>query len=381
MMAVKSSQGWPADESRPGPNTPLDYEVLVRAVVEGAVDSVVTIDERGTIQWCNPATERLFGYAPDELMGRNISVLMPSPMREEHDHYLADYLAGGPANIISVGREVQGRRRDGSTFPVDLAVAETFVQGRRFFTGILRDLTEKKEAEQRALHSERLAAIGQMVTALVHESRNALQRIQACVEMLELEVAAQPGALAFVRRIAQAQGDLQRLFTEVRDYAKPLRIDSVPLSLADTWREAWMLVGELRHGREVRLQERLPRESDARSALSCQGDPFQLTQAFRNLLENSLAACRDPVAIEIECRLARQGGREIWEVHFRDNGPGLTDEQRVRVFEPFYTTKAKGTGLGMSIARRILEAHGGTLAVGSPDSGAEFILTIPQLAP
>jgi two-component system, LuxR family, sensor kinase FixL len=376
-MAPTVPDNWPGGDSPANrPNSP-DYEVLLRAVVEGAVDGVVTIDERGSIQWCNPATEELFGYQTDELIGRNVSLLMPAPTRQEHDRYLANYLSGGPPKIIGVGREVEGRRRDGSTFPIDLAVTETIFHGRRVFTGIMRDLTEKKEAEQRAFQNERLAAIGQMMTGLIHESRNALQRILACVEMLELEVADQPAALDWVRRIAQAQSDLQRLFAEVRNFAKPRRLETASISLADTWREAWELVVQQRAGRETRLIERLPPECSSHVRLECEGDPFQLNQVFRNLMENSLAACGDPVEVEIECRLGRRGEKTFWEVHFRDNGPGLNEEQRARIFEPFYTTKAKGTGLGMAIAQRIVEAHGGTLTVGPQHSGAEFILTLP----
>lgn len=371
--------GGPAD----GSLSPPDHETLLKAVVEGVVDSVVTINEAGIIQWCNPATVRLFGYGLDALLGQNVSLLMPPPFRDEHDQYLANYLGGAPAKIIGIGREVQGRRRDGTLFPLELAVTESMLHGRRVFTGMIRDLTEKKMAEQRLLQAERLAAIGQMVTGLAHECRNALQRTHACLEMLEMEVAEQPRSLDLVQRIMQAQNEIQRLFDEVSNFAKPQRLEITEVELPRVWREAWTLLSEQRAGRDAKLRESFidlestPAAEHSTSRISCPGDHFRLTQVFRNLFENSLAAAADPVEIQIECRPGRQKDQPIWEIRVRDNGPGLTEEQQKRIFEPFYTTKSKGTGLGMPIARRIIEAHGGTLTSGAAGPGAEFLITLP----
>ncbi len=353
-------------------DAPSEHDGPWRAIVDAAVASILTIDEHGTIQWCNPATQRVFGYAPDELIGKNISILMPPPYKREHDEYIRRYLQTGEARIIGIGREVVAVRKDGTQFPMELAVTEFQSGGKRYFAGIMRDLTDRKLAEQRALQAERLAAIGQMVTGLAHESRNALQRIQACLEMLELELEGHPAGLDLVERIRVAQDDLRRLFEEVRDFAKPLQIECSPCSLPSQWREAWSLLSAQRRGREAELIESLPA-----GPITCLGDPFRLTQLFRNLLENSLAACADPVEIRISCQPIRLNSAAGWEVRLTDNGPGLSPEQRERAFEPFYTTKAKGTGLGMSIARRIAEAHHGTLDVGNPARGAEFIFRLP----
>ncbi len=383
-MPPQTPSPWPGDSSSEVNLFPPDHEALLKAVVEGAVDSVVTINESGIIQWCNPATVRLFGYELDALIGQNVSMLMPPPFRDEHDQYLANYLQGGPAKIIGIGREVQGRRRDGTLLPLELAVTESEFHGRRVFTGILRDLTEKKVAEQRMLQAERLAAIGQMVTGLAHECRNALQRTHACLEMLELEVAEQPRPLGLVQRIIQAQNEIKRLFDEVSNFAKPQQLEIAEVVLPQVWREAWSLLSEQRSGREAQLRETLPHfqpipaEEQAPSRVTCRGDHFRLTQVFRNLLENSLAAVTGAVEIQVECRAGRQENQPIWEIRLRDNGPGLTAEQRRRMFEPFYTTKSKGTGLGMPIARRIIEAHGGTLDIGSDGPGAEFLITLPR---
>ena len=138
-----------------------DEQVRLKSIVETAVDGIVTIDERGTIETVNPAAENLFGYTATELIGENVSVLMPNPYRSEHDGYLAQYVATGQRKIIGVGREVTGRRKDGTAFPMRLSVGEFWLGRRRMFTGVVHDLTEQKRAEERALRSERLAAMGQ----------------------------------------------------------------------------------------------------------------------------------------------------------------------------------------------------------------------------
>ncbi len=240
-----------------------------------------------------------------------------------------------------------------------------------------RDVTEQKRALQRSLQAERLAAIGQMMTVLSHESGNALARSRSCLEMLSWEVEDRPEALELINRIRQAQDQLQQLYSEVRDYAAPFKLDRETWNLAGIWRQAWNNLSLQRQGKETSLEEDL-----AGMDLDCSVDNFRLEQVFRNLLENSLAACPSPVRITIRCTPDQIGDRSAIRVLVRDNGPGLNAEQRQRIFEPFYTTKAKGTGLGMAIARRIVEAHGGLIAVGeSSGPGAEIILFLPREQP
>jgi signal transduction histidine kinase/CheY-like chemotaxis protein len=240
--------------------------------------------------------------------------------------------------------------------------------------GAFLDITERKRSQERTLQTERLAAIGQMVTGLAHESGNALARSQACLEMLALEVQDRPDALDLVARIQKAQDHLRQLYEEVRGYAAPLKLERDWWNLSGTWRQAWTNLALHRQGRKAALQEEV-----SGMDLECEVDHFRLEQVFRNILENSLAACRDPVQIAIGCTATVFQGRPAVRVSVRDNGPGLTPEQRQRIFEPFYTTKTKGTGLGMAIAKRIIEAHGGQIAVGAAaGAGAEILITIPR---
>ena len=235
----------------------------------------------------------------------------------------------------------------------------------------LNRIVALKLAEQKAQQAERLAAIGQMMTGLAHESRNALQRSLACLEMLELEVGDKPDALDLVRRVRRAQEQLHQLLEEVRNYAAPMHLERTASSLQSVWHEAWEQTSPLRQGRDAKIIERVA--GDPR----CPMDRFRMGQVFRNIFENSLAACKDPVRIEIDCSVASDGAQGSARVWIRDNGPGLMPEQKRRVFEPFFTTKAKGTGLGMAIAQRIVETHGGAISVEDEGTGATFLIVLP----
>ncbi len=240
--------------------------------------------------------------------------------------------------------------------------------------GAFLDITERKRAQERALQNERLAAIGQMMTGLAHESGNALARSQSCLEMLAWEIEDRPDALALIKRIQQAQDHLQQLYEEVRGYAAPLKLERETWDVSLVWRQAWENLTLQRQGRDVVFREMIDNVD-----LHCAVDQFRLGQVFRNILENALAACPDPVRIEVRCAETQRDGRAALAVTFADNGPGLNPEQRERIFEPFFTTKTKGTGLGMAIAKRIIEAHGGEITVGTaPSSGANIHVVLPR---
>lgn len=236
-----------------------------------------------------------------------------------------------------------------------------------------RDITERK----RALQSERLAAVGQTITGLAHESRNALQRIQASVEMLQLELKDKPEALEFLGDIQKAQDHLHRLYDQLRRYAAPVVLNRAPCHLGDILQESWFHLIGMRKGRDATL-----REHQGEMDLNCTGDWFALGQVFRNILENSLAASRDPVLIDACWSEAEVKGRPAIRVALRDNGPGLTPEQRRKIFEPFFTTKSQGTGLGMAIAKNIIDAHGGRIEI-APENGqgTEVVIFLPRENP
>lgn len=344
----------------------------MRAILNTASDAIITINRQGMIDAVNPATERMFGYDRKELIGQNVKMLMPSPYCEEHDDYLRRYLESGEAKIIGIGREVEGRRKDGSIFPIDLAVSEVDHLG--LFTGIIRDITERKAEQEQLIQSERLALLGEAMAGLTHESRNALARSQSNLRRLARRLKGQDELLEFITGALTANDDVSRQFEEVREYAAPLRLQRTPTSLTEIIHQAWNDLAALREERTAHLTVTTETSDDV-----CEVDPFPLRNAFRNILENALAACADPVEVTVELLENRWGGEPTLEARFRDSGPGLPPEVRSRAFEAFFTTKTRGTGLGLAIVRRTIEAHGGEVTFGPPSpSGAEIRILLPR---
>lgn len=505
LRPTRAAQDEQMNTNSPDPSSRerLDDEAAAQlaAILNTVVDAIITIDASGIIQMANPAVERLFGFTAEELIGRNVNVLMPSPDRELHDQYVRNYLKTGTPRIIGVGRDVLGQRKDGSTFPARLAVSELRVGDSLWFTGIIHDITDLKaaeeevrlerdfansliqtahamilvlntdgtiarfnpymeeltgyalsevkgqdwfetfiresdrdelrkllaaaaqgkvvhnninpivikggrerviawsarrlqdrsghitgvlaigtdvtqlkEAEMRALRSERLAAIGQMVTGLAHESRNALQRIRSCIELLELDLSEDPNLMSLLDRAGKALDELHRLYEEVRSYAAPLQLGVRTCDIHELCRETWAALADLHEEKGVQLCTEC-----AASVSQARCDPERLQQVLRNIFENALAVSPDKSAIEVRCEDCVIDDRPGISLQIRDHGPGLTGQQLDRVFEPFFTTKSKGTGLGMAIAKRLIDAHAGTLSMTNADGGgARVEIRLPR---
>ncbi|GIW92754.1 MAG: hypothetical protein KatS3mg110_0795 [Pirellulaceae bacterium] len=239
----------------------------------------------------------------------------------------------------------------------------------------LRRLRQLRDARDRALQSERLAAIGQTVAGLAHESRNALQRIQTSVEMLRLEIADRSGALELCGQIEQAVLELTRLHEQVRAYAAPIVLERQECNLRELWRHVWQELSYRHQDKKLRLEE-----YSHEKHCSCHVDPFAMSQVLRNLLENAIDASPTEGRIIVKCRNAQVGGQPAWAVTIQDEGPGIDPAQFDKVFEPFFTTKSKGTGLGLAIARRIMEAHGGKLVAEQAERGAALTMYVPHSA-
>jgi PAS domain S-box-containing protein len=351
-----------------------ESEERYRRIVETAAEGIKILDRDGRITYINSRGASLLDCSVEEMLHCSMfDFVFPEDLAEAR-HELAQLFRGTREEA-----DVRLRRKNGSPLWVHY-VASPIPDDRGGYNGALfmfSNITPRKEAEKRALQAERLAAIGQMATGLAHESGNALQRSQSCLRMLTLLLKDQPEALDLVNRIQKAQDHLQYLFEDVRGYAAPLNLELRTCDLSEIWREAWSQLDFSHQGRNVAFHE-----ETGGLDLHCHADCFRLLQVFRNIFDNALAACRDPVVLSVHCSSALLAGHPAIRISVRDNGPGIAAEERSKIFEPFYTTKTKGTGLGLAIVRRIIEAHGGEIAVGEgTNSGAEILITLPRGEP
>jgi PAS domain S-box-containing protein len=370
------------------------YRLLVETMGQGAA----TLGADGTVLYANRRFAELLGAPLEKVIGAGLGFFVA-----EADRPLFEaLLRRGRSGVARV--ELMLRQADGGPLPVEVS-ANALPEGAGGVCLVVTDLTEQKrreeervqlaraqaaraelerrveertaelkEAQRKALQAERLAAVGQLAAGLAHESRNALQRNQACLSVLALKLQDRPEELGLLTRMQRAQDDLHRLYEEVRAYAAPLRLETRPCRLAELWREAWADLFPAREGTEAEL-----REGPGVEEWECPADPFHLKQVFRNLLENALAAGGRPPRVEVSCAAAELDGREAVRVVVRDNGPGFAPECRKQLFEPFFTTKVHGTGLGLAICRRVVEAHRGRIAAAEgPDPGAEIVITLPR---
>jgi PAS domain S-box-containing protein len=334
------------------------------ALFENAMDGFVILDADWRIVEANPAACTKLGMGCDEIIGASL------------EEFVGEHMKG----ILLPPTKGQQRRfahactlirSDGIPIQVEYRVVTNFSPGLQLLS--FHDVTDRKRAEERARQSERLAAIGETMAALVHESRNALQRSSACLEILQLELEDRPSALDLVARTQRAQEQLRQLYEEVRQWAAPIVLRREETDLAEVWREAWQYVVQLRTGDRPHLKE----EIDGNAV--CSVDRFVMEQVFRNIFENALEVTPPHGSVFVHCSNGMANGRSMLRVLIRDEGPGLTPVQQSRIFEPFFTTKSKGTGLGMALCHRIVAAHDGMIEATSP-GGAQIEISLPKVA-
>jgi len=355
----------------------------LRSIVETIPDAIIVIDERGMIESFSPAAERLFGWQSADVLGRNVSMLMPSPYREQHDAYLDRYRRTGERRIIGIGRVVVGLRRDGSTFPMELAVGEMQLSGERGFTGFVRDLTERQDTEMRLqelqaelLHVSRVSAMGQMASALAHELNQPLTAVinwtRAARRTIQPDAGVPPKALEFMDNAIGQANRAGQIIRRLRGFLEKGETDHRLEDINKVVEEATALamVGTKEHGVRVVL-ELAPGLSPVLV------DKVQIQQVLINLVRNAIEAMAESERREIEIATQEPGDGFV-EVLVKDTGPGLPPQVAAQLFQPFVTTKEKGMGIGLSISRSIIDNHGGRLvAYPNPSGGMIFSFTLP----
>jgi two-component system sensor kinase FixL len=358
-------------------------EAHLKSILETVPDAMIVIDEHGTMRSFSVAAERLFGYRARDVIGQNVNVLMPSPYRENHGSYLQRYARTGEKRIIGIGRLVVGERRDGSTFPMELAVGEMNSGGQRYFTGFVRDLTERQQTEARLqelqselAHISRLSAMGEMASALAHE--------------LNQPLAALTNYLKGARRLLGQRTDKETVI--IRDALEKAAEQSL---------RAGEIIRRLRdfvnHGEGERRVESIKKLVEEASALALVGakergirvnflfdtaadlvlvDKVQVQQVLLNLVRNAMEAMEQSERREVLLSTA-PGAGDLLTVNVADTGPGISEELALQLFRPFVTTKPHGMGVGLSISRTIIESHGGRIWVEpNPGGGAVFRFTL-----
>lgn len=337
-------------------------EARWRSVIDSAVDGIIVIDDHGRIEAFNPAAERLFGYEEREVIGRNVSLLMPSPYHEEHDTYLARHVATGVQKIIGTGREVTGLRRDGTTLPLHLSVGKMTVGGQRRFTGILHDLSARVRMEEQLREQTALARLGEMAAVIAHEVKNPLAGVRGAIQVIGARLPKDGNDSLMITEIVSRIDALDEMMKDLLLFARPpqpkLMLVDLAMLVANT---AELLRGDpaLRDVRVI-VDGTLPRVL---------ADAELLKIVFVNLLMNAGHAMQGKGAV----RVALTAIADTRQIAFADEGPGIPPDVLEKIFDPFFTTKTRGSGLGLPTAKRLVEAHRGRITIVCPAAGGTIV--------
>jgi two-component system sensor kinase FixL len=369
------------------PTDPAASNILFQTLIGTAVDGIMVIDATGTVRIYNPACEKLFGYVKDEVVGQNISMLMPPATRREHDSYLSHYMTTGEKRIIGIGREVVGQRRDGTTFPMYLSVGDGSVGDQRVFVGIVHDISERqshdrriRELQQELLHVTRLTAMGQMTSALAHELNQPLTAVSnyANAARRTLEGASSPQAETARNMLEKAAGQITRageIIRRLREFIEKREpnhtLEDVNRIVADAAALALLGAEQANIKLDLRLAPGLPQLAM---------DRIQIEQVAVNLLRNAAEAMEDSAKRELTVTTSLYE-RDYVKIAVSDTGCGVSEVVLQRLFQPFVTTKDRGMGMGLSICRSIIDAHGGRIWATPREGGGSVFQFILPFAP
>lgn len=369
-------------------NAGLDSELGAAefdALLNAAIDGIMVIDEQGLIVRVNRSAESMLGYSAEQLLGRSLNMIMSDEDAGRHDNYVGQYLRTGRRRIIGIGREVLARRKDGSVFPVSLSVGEVRLKGEIRFVGLMRDLTAEKQAEEEALHHReemmhvsRLTTMGEMAAAMAHEINQPLSAIAtytaACLRLIardESNITEVVSALESINAQAHRAGEVIR---RIRSFTRSRELSRRPVTITSLIEEIRPLAELDAKASSIRLDFSLDP-----SLPEIVADVVQIQQVVLNLIRNGVDAIRESPAERRKLLLeATVGTDSQLRIAITDQGPGIDESLRDRLFTPFFTTKSTGMGMGLAISRSIITAHGGTLDFrNNVDGGATFWFTLP----
>jgi two-component system sensor kinase FixL len=361
----------------------LARQAHLQSILDTVPEAMIVIDDRGIMQSFSSAAERLFGYKATEALGQNVKILMPAPYRESHDGYIQRYQNTGERRIIGIGRVVVGQRKDGSTFPMELAVGEMKSGEQRFFTGFIRDLTERQKTEARLqelqselVHISRLTAMGEMASTLAHELNQPLSAISNYLKGSQRLLEGVPDERSVTMRDALSKASDQamragQIIRRLRDFVSrgesEQRVENIIKLIEEA--SALALVGVKDSGIRVTFQF----DPSVELVLA---DRVQIQQVVLNLIRNAMDAMEETKVRDLVVSVMPAGATLV-RVSVADTGPGIAPEIAEQLFQPFITTKRHGMGVGLSISRTIVQAHGGRIWVEpNPVGGTIFHFTL-----
>ena len=362
-------------------------ESHLRSILATVPDAMVVIDERGHILSFSAAAEKMFGYAEQEIVGENVAVLMPSPDRERHDQYLANYARTGKRRMIGIGRVTTARHRDGNTFPIELSVGEAVIDEKRVFTGFIHDITQRQQTEMRLqdlqaelAHVGRISEMGSLASSLAHELNQPLTAIanysEAARDLFRGTMNKEKTLLIQEALDETAKEAIRagQIVARLRQFISQGETERRPESLSRLIGEAnaLALIGSREHGIEVQVQ--LDQDADLIFV-----DRVQIQQVLINLIRNAIDAMLVSTRKSLTIR-SEAGPDKLVTITIEDTGSGISESVADQLFQPFVSTKESGMGIGLSICRDIVEAHGGRIWFEpSRDSGTIFRFTVPTM--
>jgi len=344
-------------------------EERFKVILDTATDAILSIDSNHKIILFNNAAEKIFGYKKDEIIGKDLNILIPS-YYGDHSVYVKRFLKSRRPKIIGKTVTFNAKKKDGTEIPIELSLSYTELNGEVTFTAIIRDISEQKQMKRKLLQSERLAAVGKAVAHVAHEIKNPLMIIGGFSQQIRNHISDEK-SLKKIDMILEEVARLERLIANLGDFTKEYRLIKRPSDINSVINDVLKMMKEIYPKDKYRFVAKLSPEV---GEIMC--DPDKLKQVFINIITNAIQAMEDGGTVTVVTEKLTNGV----EITIEDEGKGMSEEELLHIFEPFYTTRDSGSGLGLAISYRIIEAHKGEIkAISEPGKGTKFVIRLPSV--